>query len=61
MSGHYSFLSKGKLKIDISGSVQPKIVLVSIKGDEITLTEGKLAVKLHRVDRAKICPAADEK
>jgi hypothetical protein len=56
VNGHYSFLSWGKLKIDISGDTQPKIVFVSIKGDEMTFTENKFSMKFHRVDPSKIEP-----
>lgn len=56
VTGRYRFLSRDKLRIDITGDANPKILLVSLRGDEMTLTENKIVMKLHRVDAAAISP-----
>ena len=56
VTGRYKFLSRDKLQIDIAGDSNPKIIFVSIKGDEMTLTEHKFDMKLRRVDVSAIQP-----
>lgn len=56
VTGRYKFVSRDKLQIDITGDANPKMILVSIKGDEMTFTEHKFDIKLHRVQASAIRP-----
>jgi len=57
VTGRYSFPSRNKLKIELTGAPHPMMLLVKISGDQMTLTEGHTApMKLHRVDPSKIKP-----
>ena len=59
VAGRYN-LSRDKLDIEVNGSPQPMKLLVSIKGDELTLTENKMMLKLHRVDPSMVKPEISE-
>jgi hypothetical protein len=60
VTGRYKFLSREKLRIDITGDAHPKMLLVSIKGDDMIITENKFDMKLHRVDASAIRPRESE-
>lgn len=54
VTGRYKFLGRDKVRIDIAGDVQPKILVFSLSGDEMTLSEGQIAMKFHRVSASAI-------
>ena len=59
VTGRYSFSGRDKLRIHITGEAQPKEVLISIKGDEMTFSKDKFPIKLHRVDPSAIRPESE--
>jgi hypothetical protein len=61
VAGRYSLSGGGKLTIQITGAAQPKELLVSISGNQMTITENRGTVKLHRVDPSAIHSSESEK
>jgi len=54
VTGRYKFLGRDKVRVDIAGDVQPKMLVFSLRGDELTLSEGQMAMKFHRVPPSAI-------
>ncbi len=61
VTGRYSLSRGGKLKIQVTGETQPKEVLVSIKGNEMSFTENNHTIELHRVEPSAIRPSDSER
>ena len=53
VNGRYSFVGHDKVKVDIAG-VNPRLIRVSIKGDEMIMSEGVPTAKLHRGDPSAV-------
>jgi hypothetical protein len=53
VTGHYSFVGGGKVKIQLSDG-NSRVISLSIKGDQMTMIEGMATVKLQRVDRSAV-------
>ena len=50
LTGRFTVLSRDKLRIQINDGSAPRIVLISIKGNEMTLTDQTVPLKFHKVD-----------